>query len=306
MKRLAVHQLAARWSWPGRGSAARPSAARAAATSNAQRCSSQKRGVARQRLLARLAALDDARAARARRRGRSRARCGCPRPSVGRQWPALSPTKKTPSSIGRRAAGGGSSCPGSARLATSRSSARRTVGSLTWSRGSNEPTPTRSSSPAGNDQRVAGAARSARSIHSSRSVAGAVRVDLQAARQRARPAAGSLAARGEHAPPAERVDDQRRAQVAAVGVDGVRRVAPVDLGRLELGRRAPARAAARTARGSRRSRTSTAASSGRVAVRRVDDAGRGRSGGSTPRARGASQPLGRAPRTREVWRSPTS
>ena len=66
----------------------------------------------------------------------------------GRQWPAESPTKKIPSSVGR------------AQLVRDpvalvadglepRSSASATVLSFTWKRGSNEPTPMRSSSRAG-------------------------------------------------------------------------------------------------------------------------------------------------------------
>ncbi len=58
--------------------------------------------------------------------------------------------------------------------------------------------------------------------------AAAVRVDLQpAADQRARRL--DVLARAEHAAPAERVDDQRRSDVAAVGVDG------------DVGRRGPRR-----------------------------------------------------------------
>ena len=49
----------------------------------------------------------------------------------------------------RRAGGGGSSCPGSGPGRARRSSASITVVSLTWKRGSKEPTPMRSSSPAG-------------------------------------------------------------------------------------------------------------------------------------------------------------
>ena len=110
--------------------------------------------VARQRLLARLAAARGRGAARARRPGRSRARCGCPRPSsAGSARRCRRRRRRRPRPA--RASGGGSSCPGSARPGRRGRSARRTVGSLTWSRGSKEPTPTRSSSPAGKLQRVA-------------------------------------------------------------------------------------------------------------------------------------------------------
>ena len=78
----------------------------------------------------------------------------------------------------------------------------------------------------------------------------------------------TLSSAPEHAPPAERVDEQRRRDVAAVGVDR----------RCRCGRR-PSRSrtrpptaptAARTAAGSRRSRTSTPIGQ-RAVVRRVDD-----------------------------------
>ena len=58
-------------------------------------------------------------------------------------------------------------------------------------------------------------------------------MDLQAARQAGLGRLDPLA-RVEHAPPAERVDDERGAQVAAVGVDDVARP-PVDLRGLEPG-----------------------------------------------------------------------
>jgi hypothetical protein len=64
-------------------------------------------------------------------------------------------------------------------------------------------------------------------------VAGALRVDLEPARERR---VGGLVAAvgGEDPPPAERVDDQRGGEVAAVGVDGLP-APPADLGGLELG-----------------------------------------------------------------------
>ena len=61
----------------------------------------------------------------------------------------------------------------------------------------------------------------------------AVRVNLEPARERR--VGGLIAAvRGEDPPPAERVDDQRRGDVAAVGVDFLTG-APVHLRGLELG-----------------------------------------------------------------------
>ena len=61
--------------------------------------------------------------------------------------------------------------------------------------------------------------------------AAALGVDLEAARD-ARLGRLDVGARAEHAAPAERVDDQRRAQRAAVGVDGVA-LAALDLRHLE-------------------------------------------------------------------------
>ena len=89
----------------------------------------------------------------------------------------------------------------------------------------------RSSSPAGTRQAKPRGASERSTQTSSASSAGArVRVDLEPAAERR---VGRLvAALGEHPSPAERVDDQRRVQVAAVGVDGEAR-APVDLRRLE-------------------------------------------------------------------------
>ena len=112
----------------------------------------RRSGVARERLLARGPALEHGAQLAPAARGRSRTRCGCPRrSSAGSGRRCRRRRRRRPRSPG--AAGAGSSCPGS-RAAGSAEVARpaRTVGSLTWSRGSNEPTPTRSSSPAGNDQ----------------------------------------------------------------------------------------------------------------------------------------------------------
>ncbi len=76
----------------------------------------------------------------------------------------------------------------------------------------------------------------------------------------------------QHPPPAERVDDQRRAQLAAVGVHGgPSRPVTVAVSNSSSGS-SPAPTAARTARGSRTSRTTTAAASGpcdRACARRI-------------------------------------
>jgi hypothetical protein len=67
--------------------------------------------------------------------------------------------------------------------------------------------------------------------------AGALRVDLQPAAERGVRRL-EVVAGGEDPAPAERVDDQRRAQVAAVGVHGVAGAA-LDLGDLKVGPRPP-------------------------------------------------------------------
>ena len=68
-------------------------------------------------------------------------------------------------------------------------------------------------------------------------VAGPEWVDLESSRQQ-RIGRLDVGARAEYPPPAERVDDQPGADLAAIGVDGVPRAA-VHLGRLELERPAP-------------------------------------------------------------------
>ena len=83
--------------------------------------------------------------------------------------------------------------------------ASRTVGSRTWKRGSNEPTPIRSSSAAGKLQPYSG--RHVRAVDPDlHVVARAVRVDLEPA---ARSASGGwiVLPGAEHPPPPERVDD---------------------------------------------------------------------------------------------------
>ena len=69
----------------------------------------------------------------------------------GRQWPAESPTKNTPSSVAGRSRCG-IQLPWKRTASASTSAASVSVGSFTCRRGSNEPTPIRSSSRAGNDQ----------------------------------------------------------------------------------------------------------------------------------------------------------
>ena len=139
----------------------------------------------------------------------------------GRQCPAESPTKNTPSSVaapqlvGDPVALEARPRPGRARAASA------TVGSLTRSRGSNEPhadahLARRREAPA-----VAGA--DVGGVEPQLELAARARAGGPRARARAAPAeAGSRVAAREHAPPAERVDDQRRAQLAAVGCDRVR------------------------------------------------------------------------------------
>ncbi len=70
---------------------------------------------------------------------------------AGMQWPALSPTKNTSSSVARRSLWG-IQLPWKPSGGSPRSCASSTVGSRTCSRGSNEPTPTRTSSRAGKAQ----------------------------------------------------------------------------------------------------------------------------------------------------------
>ena len=123
--------------------------------------------------------------------------------------------------------------------------------------------PIRASPPAGTRQPKPAARQPAIDPDVER-VAGAVvaRMDLEATRERR---VRRLVVRtGEDAPPAERVDHDRRAQLAAVGAHDdvaarLARAAPVDLRRLEPRRRAlvPQQPAER--RGSRTPTTTTAA-----------------------------------------------
>ena len=240
------------------------------------------------------------RAARARRRGRSTAPCGCPRrSSAGSGRRSRRRRTRRPR---RRAQLVRDPVALVADGSTPTSSASRTVGSLTWKRGSNEPDADAQLLVGREAPAVAGG-----HVASGRSTAPGPRaaadgMDLQPARQ-ARLGRLDVVAGAEHAAPAEAVDDQRRAQVAAVGVHDVARP-PVHLGGLERPRPAPARAAARTACGSRRSRTSRAAASARCrgACAR---AARRRSAGARPPGPGrAATPVG-MPQA-EVWRSPIS
>ena len=164
------------------------------------------------------------RAARARRRARSTAPCGCPRRSAAGSA-RRSRRRRTRRPRPRGAAGGGSSCPGSRRGGRPRSRGEPHGRLLDVVRG-----PERADADAhlvagGEAPAVAGAdvARVDPQLHL---LAAARRVHLEAARE---PRVRRLDRRrvGEHAPPAERVDDQRRAQLAAVGVHGVARSRPV-------------------------------------------------------------------------------
>ena len=202
----------------------------------------------------------------------------------------------------RRAAGAGSSCPGSGRGRRSRSSASSTVVSLTWKRGSNEPTPMRSSSPRGEAPAVAG-----------RHVA-AVDPDLQlvagapsgcTSRPRESGASGGWKPRSRRAPAASRA--RRRSAARVRSPRSVCTVPPVRPSTLAVSKRGVALAprAARTARGSRRSRSVHGSVQRAVRVRRVHD--------ELAEGLADASPSGPAPRSQsvgiaqaEVWRSPIS
>ncbi len=132
------------------------------------------------------------------------------------------------------------------------------------------------------------------------------RVDLESAREAVRSGGWIGGAVGQHAPPAERVDDQRRGYLAPVGVDGVA-AATGDGGGLEvdLGGVGLAAQDARRARGSRTSRTAPAAASescGRACGRRMS-LKLWRMRARRDRARRATRSgIAQA----EVWRSPSS
>ena len=139
---------------------------------------------------------------------------------VGRQCPALSPTKKMPSPVaGRIWCGIQLPCQRSAGTPTS--AARRSVGSARGRAG-------RTSRRRRAARRPPGTTRSTRRGRSGGPATArgrrpcGVRVDLQAARQ-ARLGRLDALVGVEHAAPAERVDDERRAQIAAVRVDDVAR-----------------------------------------------------------------------------------
>ena len=205
----------------------------------------------------------------------------------------------------RRAAGGGSSCPGSPRARTPTSAASRTRRLLD--------VVARVERADADAHLVVGRERPA--------VAGARRTAGRAtargrrrrpcgwtSRPRDRRASGGWIGSGalestRRQPSASTISGAR--QVAAVGVDDVSPVRRVDLRGLELARPATARAAARRGGGSRTSRTSTAASSGSVAPRRVDDEVAERlvdRRPSSPRLRSHSVGAAHA----LVWRSPIS
>ena len=93
-------------------------------------------------------------------------------------------------------------------------------------------------------------------------VGGSARVHLEPARERR--LNGLVAAGAEHAAPAQAVDDQRRPQLAPIGLDPTaspEAAGPLTCCGLELGV-AAARTGARTGPGSRRSRTSTGGACG--------------------------------------------
>ena len=113
------------------------------------------------------------------------------------------------------AAGGGSSCPGSGRSRGRVARRADTVGSLTWKRGSKEPTPTRSSSPPESSSRTRPGRRRARSR--SRGPR-RYRPDGPRGRARAGRRAAAVLAVAEDAAPAEGVDDERRRDDPAVGL----------------------------------------------------------------------------------------
>ena len=221
---------------------------------------------------------------------------------VGRQWPALSPTKKTPSSIaGRSSCGIQLPCQRSAGTPTSRGELQRRL--LDVVARVERADADAQLAVGGKRPRVA-RADVLRVDPQLEVVAAGVRVDLQPARQ-ARLGRLDVRARAEDPPPAERVDDQRRAQVAAVGVDGEARP-PVDLRRLERARalrlRAQQRADAAVVERRERPRQLPA----QRAPGRVDDeVARTSAGSASIEARGA-RATPSAPRRRDVWRSPIS
>ena len=199
------------------------------------------------------------RAARGRTRSRSRARSGSPRRSAaGSGRPSRRRRTRRPRSP--RGAGAGSSCPGSGPPRRRGRSASRTVGSLDVEAGIER---------ADADPHLVGG-REAPAVAGGH--VGAVDPDLHVRRRapggctsspRESSASGGwiVVAGAEHAPPAERVDDQRRADLAAVGAGRVvRRCGRARRPWRSRTRTRPGRRAARTASGSRTSRTSTAGS----------------------------------------------
>ena len=181
-----------------------------------------------------------------------------------------------------------------------RSSVSRTVGSLTWSRGSNRPTPMRTSSRAG------GTSRSPRARSPCGPTARAPRRGPPGWTSSPRESSASGGCTLSCSP-------STRRQPSASTISGARTSprsvwidvagAPVDLGGLELRAGAallPQQLA--EASGSRRSRTSTADRPARGACRACGRAASRTSAGPNPRARGpAAIRWGR--RTRRSWRS---
>src|SRR4030095_9338847 len=149
-----------------------------------------------------------------------------PSPDSGKQWPALSPTQKTPSSTARRRRWG-NQLPWKRTASASSRPASRTGGSLTWWRGSEAAAPRPGAAPGGTRPPVAAAHERALAPDVERvPLPARVRMDLQAPRQRR---VGRLVVRrGQRAPPPQRVAHERRAERAAVGAHG--QVAPVGAG----------------------------------------------------------------------------
>ncbi len=163
---------------------------------------------------------------------------------VGRQCPALSPTKKIPSAVAGRI-WWGIQLPCQRSAGTPTSAARRSVG-LAYVVARVERADADAQLAVGRERPRISGADVARVQPQLEVGAGGVRVDLQPARQ-ARVGRLDALVVVEHAAPAERVDDERRAQVAAVGVHDVARADRPTLA-VSNSRVAAARAAARTAR----------------------------------------------------------
>ncbi len=217
--------------------------------------------------------------ARARTRSRSRRRCGSPPRSAAGSVPR-SRRRRRSRPRSRRGACGGSSCPGTERHRGRGRRARRTVDSLTWKRGSKDPTPTRTSSLGREAPAVAG--RDVAAVDPDLEVFRvAARMDLEPPRQWR--LGRGVGAGAEHAAPTE---GSRRSRAPATPPDRFRRnashLAPVPstappppeskTRRRRARERSPSRTARRTARtaarkgsGSRRWRRSRGGACGSCA-----------------------------------------